>query len=71
VRVVAGGEVVRARVADSVPVPGALVVLHRVGREEQGPVDSMLTDARGRFVFRFLADTSAIYLFTQAAPGSR
>ena len=59
---VAGGHVVRARTSDSVPVPNARVVLHRVGREEQGPVDSMVTDARGHFLFRFLADTSAIYL---------
>ena len=66
---VAGGAVVRARVADSVPVPGARVVLHRVGREEQGPVDSMLTDARGHFRFRFLADTSAIYLFSARHDG--
>jgi hypothetical protein len=67
--VVAGGEVVRARTADSVPVPNARVVLHRVGREEQGPVDSMLTDAHGRFTFRFLADTTAIYLFSARHDG--
>lgn len=66
---VAGGEVVRARTADSVPVPNARVVLHRVGREEQGPVDSMLTDAHGRFTFRFLADTTAIYLFSARHDG--
>jgi hypothetical protein len=29
----------------------------------------MLTDARGRFVFRFLADTSAIYLFSARHDG--
>lgn len=69
VRVVAGGEVVRARTTDSVPVPNAQVVLHRVGREEQGPVDSMTTDARGRFTFRFLADTTAIYLFSARHDG--
>ncbi|MGE5092773.1 MAG: hypothetical protein ACM3OH_11465 [Bacillota bacterium] len=60
---------VRARTADSVPVPNARVVLHRVGREEQGPVDSMLTDAHGRFTFRFLADTTAIYLFSARHDG--
>lgn len=60
----AGGRVLRARAADSVPVPLARVVLHRVGRDEQGPVDSTVADARGRFAFRFLADTSAIYLLS-------
>jgi hypothetical protein len=67
--VVAGGEVVRARAGDSVPLPNAQVVLHRVGRQEQGPVDSMTTDARGRFTFRFLADTTAIYLFSARHDG--
>jgi hypothetical protein len=69
VRVLAGGVVVRARATDSIPVPNALVVLHRVGREEQGPVDSLVTDARGRFTFRFLADTTAIYLFSARHDG--
>lgn len=66
---VAGGEVVRARAGDSVPLPNAQVVLHRVGRQEQGPVDSMTTDARGRFTFRFLADTTAVYLFSARHDG--
>ena len=65
----AGGRVLRARAADSVPVPLARVVLHRVGREEQGPVDSTVADARGRFAFRFLADTSAIYLLSARHDG--
>ena len=69
VRVVAGGQVLRARPTDSIPVPNALVVLHRVGREAQGPVDSMRTDVRGRFTFRFLADTTAIYLFSARHDG--
>jgi hypothetical protein len=33
-----------------------------VGRERQGPIDSALSDARGRFHFRFRADTSSLYL---------
>ena len=40
------------------PVPGARVLLHRVGREEQGPIDSVRADAAGRFRFRFQPDTS-------------
>lgn len=53
---------VRLRGADSLPVPGARVVLHRVGRERQGPIDSSTTDAAGAFRFRFPADTSAVFL---------
>ena len=59
----------RARAADSVPLPGVRVVLHRVGRAEQGPVDSTLADARGRFLFRFTADTTAIYLLSARHDG--
>lgn len=69
VRVVAGGQVLRARAADSVPLPGVRVVLHRVGRAEQGPVDSTLADGRGRFLFRFTADTTAIYLLSARHDG--
>lgn len=43
---------------------GALVVLHRVGRERQGPLDSVLTDSRGRFRFRFAPDTTAVHILT-------
>jgi len=69
VAVIAGGRVVRVRGGDTLPVPGARVVMHRVGRAEQGPVDSTLADARGRFRFRFTADTSAIYLFSSRHDG--
>jgi hypothetical protein len=58
------GRVVLPRAADTVPVPGARVVLHRVGRDAQGPLDSAMADASGRFRFRFRADTSAIYLLS-------
>jgi len=43
-------------------VPSARVLLHRVGRNAQGPVDSAVTDPAGRFRFRFVADTGAVYL---------
>jgi hypothetical protein len=49
---------------DSTPVAGVRVVLHRVGQVVQGPLDSTRTDMRGRFRFRFRADTSAIYLLS-------
>ena len=52
------------RERDTTRLPGARVLLHRVGRELQGAVDSTLADARGRFRFRFQADTSSIYLLS-------
>ena len=58
---VASGRVV---VTDSAPLPEARVVLHRIGRDAQGPIDSVRADARGRFRFRFRADTSALYLLS-------
>ncbi len=57
----AEGRVVRP---DSTPVAGVRVVLHRVGQVIQGPLDSTNTDNRGRFGFRFRADTSSIYLLS-------
>jgi len=59
---VAAGRVVRTSGSDSVPVPSARVLLHRVGRGVQGPIDSMIADRRGAFRFRFVPDTSAVYL---------
>jgi hypothetical protein len=58
----AAGRVIRG--TDSVPLPSARVLLHRVGRDAQGPVDSTRADDRGRFRFRFRADTSALYLLS-------
>ena len=60
----AAGRVVLPRARDTVSVPGVRVLLHRVGRAEQGPIDSARADAAGRFRFRFRADTSAIYLLS-------
>jgi hypothetical protein len=61
---VAAGRVVRPDAADSVPVPGVRVVLHRVGQLEQGPVDSTLAGPAGGFRFRFRADSGAVYLLS-------
>lgn len=60
----AAGRVVRPGPADSVPLAGARVLLHRVARDVQGPIDSVLTDAGGRFRFRFRADTAVLYLLS-------
>ena len=50
--------------SDSVPIARVMVVLHRVGQDVQGPVDSVESDASGRFRMRIRPDTSAIYLLS-------
>jgi hypothetical protein len=50
-------------------VPGARVLLHRIGRSAQGPVDSARTDRAGRFRFRFPADTGSVYLVSATYGG--
>lgn len=57
------GRVVRVRAADSLPV-ATDVVLHRVSRAAQGPVDSVRTGPDGRFALRAALDTTAIYLIS-------
>ncbi len=61
---VAAGRVVLPQPRDTVPVPGVRVMLHRVGRAVQGPIDSTTAGAGGRFRFRFRTDTSALYLLS-------
>ena len=57
------GRIVRVRGADSTGLAGARVVLHRIGMEAQGPVDSAPAGAGGRFRFRVAApDTQALYV---------
>ena len=55
--------------ADTVAVRGAAVVLHRVGRAAQGPVDTTVADAAGRFRLRFTPDTSAAWLLSARFAG--
>lgn len=45
------------------PVSGAWVVLHRVGPDRAGPLDSLRSDSRGRYSFRYTRSGSedAIY----------
>jgi hypothetical protein len=59
----------RVLTPDSTPVAGARVVLHQVGRALQGPLDSVNTDQRGRFRFRFRPDTTALYLLSARHAG--
>ena len=35
------------------PIPGVFVTLHRVGADSSGPVDSVRTDASGRYVIQY------------------
>jgi hypothetical protein len=63
------GVVVRPSGGDTVPVAGARVVLHRVAKVEQGPLDSMPSGADGRFRFALARDTAALYLLSARHQG--
>jgi hypothetical protein len=65
----AGGRVIEVRGLDSIPVAHGTVVLHRVGHQRQGPIDSTATDGRGAFRFRFTSDTESIYLLSARLGG--
>ena len=53
------------------PISGVRVVLHRVGSDRAGPLDSAITDARGRYRFRFSTSGSpdAIYFVSASYDG--
>lgn len=53
------GRIVRPGVRRMDPVTGAWVVLHRVGSDGAGPLDSLQSDARGRFSFKYQRTGSA------------
>jgi len=59
----------RLSAGDTVPLAGARVVLHMLTAARQGPVDSVLSDASGRFRFRATADTSALLLTSSRYDG--
>jgi hypothetical protein len=54
---------VRPVITGETPVPGIVVTIHRVGADSSGPVDSMRTDAMGRyrFSYRRWGNADAIY----------
>lgn len=68
-RTVAAGRVLLPGAADTLGVAGARVVLHRVSRQAQGPVDSVTAGPRGEFRFQYRADTSAVYLLSSGYAG--
>lgn len=69
-RVIAG-RVIRPGNADVVGVPSAWVVLHRVGTDRAGPLDSMRTRGDGSYRFRYRpsGDTSAVYFVSTSRGG--
>ena len=65
----AAGVIMRFTAQDSQPAAGVRVVLHRIGRERQGPLDSTVSDRSGRFRFDFPTDTTALHLLTARYAG--
>lgn len=53
------------------PVSGAWVVLHRVGPDHAGPLDSVRSDSRGRYTFNYVRTGSedAIYFVSASHDG--
>ena len=53
------------------PVSGAWVVLHRVGPDSAGPLDSIQSDSRGRYSFNYVRTGSedAIYFVSASYDG--
>lgn len=64
------GRVVTPRDSQSAGVPGVWVTLHRVGRDAAGPLDSVRTDAGGRYAFTYRprGEATAVY-FVSASHG--
>ncbi len=65
------GRVARAGHDSALAVPGAIVVLHRVGTDRASPLDSMRTDAAGRYRFRYApsGDSAALYFVSSSHHG--
>jgi hypothetical protein len=57
------GRVVRPVITGETPVPGIVVTIHRVGADSSGAIDSVRTDALGRyrFSYRRWGNSDAIY----------
>jgi hypothetical protein len=63
------GRVVRPGAAENLAVPGIWVVLHRVGSDAQGPLDSMRTTPAGVYRFRYRASGDDAIYFVSASYG--
>jgi len=62
---------VRPGVGKMDAVPGVWAVLHRVGPDRAGPLDSVLSDSRGRYAFKYTRTGSdaAIYFVSASHDG--
>lgn len=63
------GRIVRPGAVENLPVPGIWVVLHRVGSDTQGPLDSMRTTPSGVYRFRYRATGDEAIYFVSASYG--
>lgn len=65
------GRVVRGTRSGETPVAHQIVVLHRVGPDRAGPLDSTQTTANGGFTFRYRpsGDTTAVYFVSTSYGG--
>lgn len=65
------GVVMRGEAKGPRPIGGIRVVLHRVGPDHAGPLDSAFTDARGRYAFRYVTSGSpdAVYFVSASYDG--
>ena len=65
------GRIVRPGGSRVEPVSGAWVVLHRVGPDHAGPLDSVRSDSRGRYSFKYLRTGSqdAVYFVSASYDG--
>jgi hypothetical protein len=65
------GRIVRPGSTRLDPITGAWVVLHRVGPDRAGPLDSVQSDARGRYAFKYLRTGSedAVYFISASHDG--
>jgi hypothetical protein len=65
------GRIVRPGVRSLIPVNGAWVVLHRVGPDRAGPLDSIRSDSRGHYSFKYQRTGSedAVYFVSASYDG--
>lgn len=61
------GRVVIPAPEKETPVPGVIVTVHRVGSDSAGPLDSVRTDARGRYTVHYTRFGSEDALYFAAA----
>ncbi len=67
---VLAGRAVHVSGRDTTPLAGAVVVAHHIGVRDQGPLDSLRSDAAGRFRFRIASpDTAAMYVVSTRYAG--